>query len=609
MNNLVMLVVLLPFISAPIAIIAGKIHGKVRDYFSTFVTLITFILASSLFPAVSRNPIRFNFPTLPWTISINLDLLALIIITLISFLSWLATLYSTGYMKSGDLNKYYAFLLFFLGAMNGTVLAGDLFTMFFFWELMTLSAFFLVIFHNDKRSINAGIKYFIMSEMGVLCMLLSIAVIFFSEGTVNIVLLSNAKLALQSNSTHLLLLLFLIGAGVKAGMFPLHTWLPDAHPVAPSPVSALLSGVMIKVGIYLIFRIFWQIFVPIISWQFGLCALGSLSILIGMMMAITQNEAKRLLAYSSIGQIGYMILGIGTGVTIGIAGGLFHLVNHALFKGLLFLCIGAVIHRTQTRNLSEYGGLAKTMPITFITCLVASLSISGVPPFNGFFSKWMIYQGIIELGKQGQQLWLLWLGAAMFGSALTLALFMKLLHAVFLSQPHLTIQQSKPKEVSWSMCLPMIVLASLCILFGVFAYQIPLKYFILPCVPNVSFIGFWSPTLATFLIILSLIAGGFIYLAQKIKSARVSSPYIGGEEMEPQMNISGTNFYRTIEDMRLFKSLYGRAKKGYFDIYNWAKGIVFYIFRPLSATHSGVLPTYLTWCLAGLLILLFILTK
>ena len=249
------------------------------------------------------------------------------------------------------------------------------------------------------------------------------------------------------------------------------------------------------------------------------------------------------------------------------------------------------------------------MPITFITCLVASLSISGVPPFNGFFSKWMIYQGIIELGKQGQQLWILWLGAAMFGSALTLALFMKLLHAVFLSQPHLTIQQSKPKEVSWSMCLPMIVLASLCILFGVFAYQIPLKYFILPCVPNVSFIGFWSPTLATFLIILSLIAGGFIYLAQKIKSTRVSSPYIGGEEMEPQMNISGTNFYRTIEDMRLFKSLYGRAKKGYFDIYNWAKGIVFYIFRPLSATHSGVLPTYLTWCLAGLLILLFILTK
>lgn len=611
MNNIPILLVIIPFISAPIAILLAKLRAKLRDYFSVLAILSTFVLAVLLFPTISKAPIQndlFTFSSIKGlTISINLDLLSLFIITLISFVGCLATLYSTGYMKSKGLSRYYTFLLLFIGAMNGTVLAGDLFTMFFFWELMTLSAFFLVIFHNDKQSINAGIKYFIMSEIGALCMLLSIAVIFFSEGTVNIVSLSNAKLALQSNSTHLLLLLFLIGAGVKAGMFPLHTWLPDAHPVAPSPVSALLSGVMIKVGIYLMLRIFWQIFVTAISWHFILCALGSLTILIGVMMALVQTDAKRLLAYHSVSQVGYMILGIGTGISIGVAGGLFHLLNHALFKGLLFLCIGAVIYRTRTRDLSKYGGLSKFMPVTFVCCLVASLSISGVPPFNGFFSKWMIYQGIIESGKQGHQLWILWLVAAIFGSSLTLASFMKLLHAIFLSRPHLTIQQSNLKEAPWPMRLPIIILASLCILFGVFAYQIPLKYLILPCVPNVSFIGFWSPTLATFLIILGLFAGGFIYLAGKIKSVRVSSPYIGGEEIKPEMNISGVDFYRTIEDMGLFKSLYGRAKKGYFDIYNWAKGTVFYIFRLLSAAHSGILPTYLIWCLVGFLILLFVL--
>ncbi|MCX7001419.1 MAG: proton-conducting transporter membrane subunit, partial [Candidatus Sumerlaeota bacterium] len=359
------------------------------------------ILVFSFYPAVSKHPLEYEYySSSTLSLSLRIDLLSLVILILISFLGFLATLYSLSYMKKyTHLNKYYFLLLVFIGSMNGAVAAGDLFTLFLFWEFMTLAAFFLVMFDNRLDSARAAIKYFLMSEMGALCMLLGIIGIYHLKGTINMAALSG--MVFQPGIMHLLLLSFLLGGGVKAGIIPFHTWLPDAHPAAPSPVSALLSGVMIKLGIYLIIRVFWQMFLPIISWQFILCALGSLTIIIGVMMALVQHDSKRLLAYHSVSQIGYVILGIGTGVSIGVAGGLFHLINHAVFKSLLFFCVGAVIYRTEKRDLDKLGGLARFMPVTFLCCLIASLSISGVPPFNGFVSKWMIYQGLIEMGRGG----------------------------------------------------------------------------------------------------------------------------------------------------------------------------------------------------------------
>jgi len=559
MNILPVLPLIIPLISAPLAWI---LKGKLREWFSVAVTLCVLILSVILLMIVTKTPM--NYVLLEVTdniaIAVNLDMLSIVIITLISFLGFLATLYSTKYMaQSRGLNRYYFLLLLFIGFMNGTVLSGDLFSMFLLWELMTLAAFFLVIFDNTSESIRAGIKYLLMSEMGALLMLFSIIAIYFQQGTVNIVTLASRAITVDSTFMHILLLFFLMGTGVKAGIIPIHTWLPDAHPAAPSPVSALLSGVMIKVGVYMMIRIFCQIFSLAINWQTILCALGSASIIIGVMMAIKQTDAKRLLAYHSISQIGYIVLGIGTGVSIGLAGGLFHLMNHALFKGLLFLSIGAVIHRMKSRNLSDYGGLAGTMPITFITCSIAALSISGVPPFNGFVSKWMIYQGLVQrFTMDSSPFTIVWLAAAMFGSALTLASFVKLIYATFLTAPQ---KPHRVSEVSASMWVPMVIMAGLCIIFGVVAWDVPLRFFVLPMVPGVSFSGYWQPGLATVLLIIAFVAGGIVFVSGQLKKAAVSAPFVGGEEFEPEMAVSPKGFYHTIKNTGLFKAMYYQAEK------------------------------------------------
>jgi len=606
MNILALFLVIIPLVSAPLT---WLFKSGLREWFSVAVTLCILLQLVFLFPAVIETPLHYDLfhITDNIVITVNLDLLSIVIITLISFSGFLATLYSTRYMtEARSLRKYYSLLLLFIGSMNGTVLAGDLFSMFVLWEAMTVAAFFLVIFDNAVESIKAGIKYFVMSEMGALFMLVAIVAVYLREGTADMTTLAARRITVTSTFSHMLLIFFLLGTGVKAGIIPVHTWLPDAHPAAPSPISALLSGVMIKVGIYMMIRIFCQIFSPAISWEFILCALGSASIIIGVMMAIKQIDAKRLLAYHSVSQIGYIVLGIGTGVSIGVAGGFFHVLNHALFKGLLFLSMGAVIHRIGSRNLSDYGGLARTMPITFITCSIAALSISGVPPFNGFVSKWMIYQGLIQrFTMDGSPFTVVWLAAAMFGSALTLASFVKLIYATFLTVPE---KPHAVKEVSAPMWIPMVIMAGLCITFGVLAWQIPLKFFVLPVVPGVSFSGYWQPGLATLLLIIAFFAGGVIFVASRLKKIVVSTPFVGGEEFEPEMGISPEGFYSTIKNTQIFKAIYHQAERKRFDVYYLCRNIGVNISEVLSSIHTGILPRYIAWVLAGLAILLLLIS-
>jgi len=612
--NLLVYPILIPFVGGIFTLCSPK---KIREFLAVSVSLATLVLALSFFPVVSKTGIEleyFSSPTI--SLSLRMDFLALVLTTLISFLGFLASVFSLSYMKKyRRLNTYYCLLLVFIGSMNGTVASGDLFSLFLFWEFMTLAAFFLVMFDNQEESVKAAVKYFVMSEAGALCMLLSMISIFYSKGTVNMAALSG--LVFRPSITHLLLLGFLIGAAVKAGIIPLHTWLPDAHPAAPSPISALLSGVMIKVGIYVIIRVFWQMFLSVIFWQFILCALGSVTIIIGVMMALVQHDSKRLLAYHSVSQIGYMLLGIGTGVVVGVAGGLFHLINHALFKALLFLCAGAVIYRLKTRDLSKVGGLGKKMPLTFITCLIAALSISGIPPFNGFVSKWMVYQGVIQMGTSQAgglaKLWPIWLTCAMFGSALTLASFVKLLHSMFLSR--LPDDLREVKEVSPAMTIPMIVLALLCVVFGV-AYWIPLDYLIYPALGvGVSIeeplLSTWSSGLATILIIIGIGLGVLIWLIAKLsKNLRTVPTWTCGEvQNNEDMRIPGTHFYKTVSRMGGLKQLYTGQEKGYFDPYNQGGRCGLGLTDFLRWLHSGVLPMYLTWVVLGLLIIIFVICE
>jgi len=339
-----------------------------------------------------------------------------------------------------------------------------------------------------------------------------------------------------------------------------------------------------------------------------LLIIGALTIVAAVFMAMVQHDLKKLLSFHAISQVGYMVLGIGTGNPIGIAGGLFHMLNNSIYKGCLFLTAGAVQHKTGTTDLDKLGGLAKLRPITFTACLVAALSISGVPPFNGFVSKWMVYQGIIELGREGSELWVIWLVAAMFGSALTLASFMKLIHATFLGTSSSAAQQSSGKsEVHWTMWLPMVVLAGLCVIFGVFAYALPLKNFILPAVAGISFLGIWSPGLATLLIIVGIIIGAIIYWIGNLKGLREDAPYIGGEILLSRNRVTGTEFYDTIKNLGPLKWIYKKAEEKVFDIYDQGARLVFSFTRGLQKVHTGILTNYLVWCLVGILILFLVL--
>jgi NADH:ubiquinone oxidoreductase subunit 5 (subunit L)/multisubunit Na+/H+ antiporter MnhA subunit len=270
--------------------------------------------------------------------------------------------------------------------------------------------------------------------------------------------------------------------------------------------------------------------------------------------------------------------------------------------------------RSGTTNLEKLGGLAKLMPVAFITFFIASLAISGVPPFNGFVSKWMVYQGLIEVGKQGGSLWILWLAAAMFGSALTLASFMKLLHAVFLGQPSSQRRETAEhrKKTGISMTLPISILAALCVVFGVFAYRIPLSLFVFPSLPgSVAFTGVWSSSLATMLLIVGLLVGGIIYFLGTVTKTKESEGFVGGESLSqhPDMRISGVEFYNTVKDIRLFGFMYRLADYKAFDIYDVGRRITFCFTAVLRYIHNGVLPSYLTWCLLGMIVLFYVLFR
>jgi len=254
------------------------------------------------------------------------------------------------------------------------------------------------------------------------------------------------------------------------------------------------------------------------------------------------------------------------------------------------------------------------MPLTYISALIASLSISGVPPFNGFVSKWMVYQGLIQIVGSSQYvvyrvLVLLCLTAAMFGSALTLASFMKLIHATFLGQPKNQRTKEPKNEVSWMMWLPCLILAIICAIFGMFAYQIPLKYFILPAVKGVTFIGTWYAGLSTLLIIIGLVLGTLIFRLKGLRPVlRQDATFVGGEIMDLQESrVTGTEFYNTIKELGLLRAVYKRAEEGAFDIYSLGKKFIFSFSGLFQYLHNGILPTYMVWCLLGMIGLFYIL--
>jgi formate hydrogenlyase subunit 3/multisubunit Na+/H+ antiporter MnhD subunit len=509
-------------------------------------------------------------------------------------------------------SEYYGSILLTIGGSAGILLANHLLVLLICWEIVT-TALYIMIVTGGRNSNFAGTKSFAMIGASDGALLLGIVMLWMASGTF---VISEINVAANSAVSIAAFLLLMVAAITKAGAMPLHTWIPTSGEYAPVPVMALLPAAIDKLlGIYLLVVIVRRLFPEITaSLQLILAVIGAATVLVAVMIAMVQHNLKKLLSYHAISQVGYMVLGIATGTTIGLVGGVFHMINHAIYKSCLFLCGGSVENSAGTAELEELGGLGKKMPITFVCCMIAALSISGVPPFNGFVSKWMVYQGVIDMRTQAGSaatLWPVWFTCAMFGSALTLASFVKVLHSVFLSRQRDALAEVKESSpIQW---IPMTVLAALCVLLGVF-YKDILGWFLYPALlPEGAQVTMsnWQSGLATALLIVGLAIGFVIWLIGKkaVRVREVKTWYCGESMENEKMVIPGTHFYKTVSRMGGLKQLYSKQEKGWFDPYDQAGRAGMTITELLQRLHNGILPRYLTWVTLGLLLIIYIICK
>ncbi|MCM8766718.1 MAG: NADH/ubiquinone/plastoquinone (complex I) [Candidatus Omnitrophica bacterium] len=458
------LFVIIPFgVAFFIPMVSRKIKW-VPDVLGNLTTFILLLL--SLMTLNQEHVYHIGGWKPPFGIVLVLDGLSCLLLIIINLISFMATLFSIEYIEKRFTSKlrYYSLFLLMVGGMNGTVLSGDLFNLFVFMEIASIASYALVGFGCEASELEASFKYLVMGNVASLFVLYGVALLYGKTGSLNIADVARILKEIPSdNLVNFAFVLLIGGFMVKSALVPFHAWLPDAHPSAPAPISAMLSGVVIKaLGVYVICRLIFNLFGFNHLISQTLIYLGVISMIVGVCLALLQSDLKRLLAYHSISQIGYVFVGIGIGTPLGILGGLFHLFNHSLFKSLLFLDSGSIEYQTGTRDLNKMGLLYKKMPITSFSTLFASLSISGIPPFNGFWSKLIIILAAIKSGKSIIALW------AVIGSILTLSSFTKVLRYSIYGKGEKWEKEKweKLKEVPDTMVVPLIILSLLCLFTG-----------------------------------------------------------------------------------------------------------------------------------------------
>ena len=552
-------------------------------------------------------------------IALEVDALSLFFGLLVATAVLVSCIYSIQYMSHDhNVREYYTLFLMLSGGVMGLVLSGDIFNMFIMVEILTFAAVALTAFRNTaKGALEAAFKYLVVGSMGSTCILVGTIMLYAQVHTLNFAQLSALIPGNLNNATKLAFALLFIGFGTKAFIVPFHPLAADAHGAAPASISVLISGVLTKSGIYGIIRLSYFLFqsMGLGTVQFMLVFFGCMSMFICVTMALAQHDFKRLLAFHSISQIGYVLTAVGLCTALGISAGLYHAMNHTLFKGLLFLAAGAVLHQTGTTDLDRLGGLSKKMPWTTVLFLIGAFSISGIPPFNGFASKWMIYQATymkaVESGNIG---FLLVTIIALVTSVLTLASFVKVSQSVFFGQ--LPKEYENVKEVSFGMRFAMCIFALLCVLTGLFP-NVVTKYLTepaanavfnvtnyinsmmgsgyaesvmgesLPAVQTCTFVevGCWNPVswllvLAIALLAVTLVAvcGKYDQVSENKGAALTDSKYdlfFGGEESVYSQVGGGDLFWG-------FK-------------HNWR-----HYFSFMHDLHSGIVNDYALWAVVAL---------
>ncbi len=500
-------IILLPVFGACIQILIHRYSEGVRDVWVVTTTFITMVLILALYPNAIIEKLHFDFPgVLGLGISFHIDMLGLTMLVLTSIIWFLVMIYSHEYvMFEKHRNRFYLFMALTYSSILGTIMAGDLLTMFLFFEIMTFSSYMLVTHGQQSESFNAGYNYIFMGLIGGLAILLALILLYTSIGTVSFTPLAQ-ETAQMGVLRYLIIGLLVFGFGIKAGMAPVHVWLPKAHPVAPTPASALLSGIMIKIGAFGILRTTTTYLFPkatevagredaiwMASHNLGIAIiwLGIITMAIGVFFALQQANMKKMLAYHSISQMGYVMMGIGVALylgyigAMGYAGALYHIINHALFKSLLFMVAGVIYLHTHELDMYKLGGLWRKLPLTAFLALIAVLGITGMPFFNGFASKSILHHAIIESYEYGHPSFRA--AEVMFNiiSAGTVCSFIKLFGFSFLGKMPERFESIQPKRFK-SMHLAMAGVALLIVLIGLNPDYV-MTHFIIPALNQTTF--------------------------------------------------------------------------------------------------------------------------
>jgi formate hydrogenlyase subunit 3/multisubunit Na+/H+ antiporter MnhD subunit len=565
--------ILVPLIAGILVFCVSRIRGA-KETVALVAALANLFIAVSLF----KTQLSFVHPWAGFGIEFSLRLyhFSAFLLSAAAGFGFLVTLYSLVFMQGRkNTPQFYAFLLISLAFVNGALLANNLLVLLFFWEGLLLTLFGMIAI-GHKAAFKTATKAFIIVGISDLCMMVGMALTGHLAGTLTI---SDIHVSLGGLGSVAFVLL-MIGAISKAGAMPFHSWIPDAAIDAPLPFMSILPASLEKIlGIYFLARISLDMFqLTAGSWvSVMLMIVGCVTILLAVMMALVQKDYKRLLSYHAISQVGYMILGIGTALPVGIVGGLFHMINHAMYKSCLFLTGGSVEKQAGTTALERLGGLARRMPVTFVCFVITAASISGVPPFNGFFSKELVYDGALERG-------VIFYVAAVLGSFFTAASFLKLGHAAFLGP--VREENKKVREAHWTLMVPMIVIAGGCVLFGLLN-ALPLRSFIQPILGDARLEGHdfaGLPKNALLIgVTLAVLAAAFINHIFGVRR--------GGSAVKASDHIYHAP---------ALEEIYDRLTDWVTD--DMPSGITNAASRRIRLWHSGNYSTYLMWSLVGLLL-------
>lgn len=582
-SGLPLLAVVIPLIAFMMIIFAGSLSWW-RNTWSLIGSAGTLVAVALMYPLVAAGKIiTYELPMIvsPLNLTFRVDGFSFFIALIASFIWFMATIFAIEYMNhEKNQGRFFIFFMLTLAGTIGVPLAGDLLSLLLFFELMSLASYVLVVHTQTREAYSAGDIYLYLGVFGGMCLLTAMGLIYFSTGSLTIA--SLAGLAHSGSNIMLVAMILLIaGFGIKAGMVPLHIWLPKAHPVAPAPASALLSGIMIKTGAYGIIRTLSLIYAPehgstahgtvadlagtlwaqlsgagyVIIW------FGIVTMFFGVCMALIQDNIKKMLACSSISQIGYIIMGAGVAAylgyegAMGLAGSAYHILNHAFFKSTLFLAAGAIAYLTHELDMSKLGGLRHKLPFTSIVVLIASLGIIGIPLFNGYASKTLLHHAIVE-AYEHHHLISLSIAEKIFTitSAGTVCYFLKFLYLVFWRPAPDNLDQVKSEPLL--MKISMGVLAVAMVLIG-FSPNFTLKKMVGPILNSFALdghgveyllkINFWK---AGDLLAVALALGlgiFFFYLAQRFNLYRLRVPYwLGADFLGAVVGRAAILFWFTI---------------------------------------------------------------